>query len=390
MANPEHLNRLGQGVQAWNAWRRMEDPLPDLRNADLTGWDLQEFNLTRAVMVGVDLSHANLRRAIMIEADLRETNGWFALLDEAQLGGARLAGASLAGTGLVDANLQAADLQRTDLSGTDFRRSDLRSCNFWEAEFAGSHLGEASVGWTLFGNVDLSTAKGLETVKHCGPSTIGIDTLTRSRGTIPEAFLRGCGVPEQLIEYARSLSGQQIEFYSCFISYSTGDQAFAERIYSDLQDRGIRCWFAPHDIRGGKKLHDQIDDAIRAYDRLLLILSEHSMSSEWVKTEIAYARQKEITEGRQVLFPISLVPFANIRDWKCFDANTGKDSAREIREYFIPDFSNWRDLDSHQKAFDRLVHDLKAGKTLAESSDLHSSSGSLNAASADPMCQNDT
>lgn len=38
--------------------------------------------------------------------------------------------------------------------------------------------------------------------------------------------------------------------------------------------------------------------AIRAHDRLLLILSEDSMNSEWVKTEIANAREKERREGR--------------------------------------------------------------------------------------------
>lgn len=66
------------------------------------------------------------------------------------------------------------------------------------------------------------------------------------------------------------------------------------------------------------------------YDRLLLILSEHSMSSEWVKTEIANARQREIREDRQMLFPISLVPFEKIREWKAFDADNGKDSDTRV------------------------------------------------------------
>ena len=64
-----------------------------------------------------------------------------------------------------------------------------------------------------------------------------------------------------------------------------------------------------------------------------------------------------------MLFPISLVPFTKIREWKCFDADTGKDSTREIREYFIPDFSNWKDLDSYSKAFERLLRDLNAGQS---------------------------
>lgn len=84
------------------------------------------------------------------------------------------------------------------------------------------------------------------------------------------------------------------------------------------------------------------------------------MNSEWVKTEIANARQREFREKRQMLFPISLVPFDRIKEWQAFDADTGKDSAREIREYFIPDFSNWKDHDSYQQAFQRLLRDLKA------------------------------
>ena len=156
-----------------------------------------------------------------------------------------------------------------------------------------------------------------------------------------------------------ALLNQAIQFYSCFISYSTMDQAFAERLHADLQSKGVRCWFAPHDLQGGKKVHKQIDEAIRVYDRLLLILSEASMNSEWVKTEIANARKRELREKRQMLFPVRLVDFATLRDWQCFDADTGKDSAREIREYFIPDFSDWKTHDNYQHAFDRLLKDLK-------------------------------
>jgi len=123
---------------------------------------------------------------------------------------------------------------------------------------------------------------------------------------------------------------------------------------------GVRCWFAPHDVQGGKKLHEQIDEAIRLHDKLLLILSPHSVESERVKTEIAKARKREVRDQRRVLFPIRLSPFETLRDWECFDADTGKDSAREIREYFIPDFSNWTSHDSYQEAFQRLIGDLKA------------------------------
>ena len=135
---------------------------------------------------------------------------------------------------------------------------------------------------------------------------------------------------------------------------------FAERLHSDLQNRGVRVWFAPEDIKGGRKLHEQIPEAIRLYDKLLLVLSENSMNSEWVKTEIYHARQDEIRDNMRKLFPISLVPFAQIREWQAFDADSGKDMAREIREYFIPDFSNWKNHDDYRSAFDRLMRDLEA------------------------------
>jgi len=84
------------------------------------------------------------------------------------------------------------------------------------------------------------------------------------------------------------------------------------------------------------------------------------MGSEWVMTEIAKARKRELKEGNRVLFPVRLAEFETLRDWECFDGDTGKDSAREIREYFIPDFSNWKEHDLYQAAFQRLVKDLKA------------------------------
>ena len=79
-----------------------------------------------------------------------------------------------------------------------------------------------------------------------------------------------------------------------------------------------------------------------------------------MKTETAKARKRETKEGKRVLFPVRLAEFERLRDWECFDGDAGKDSAREIREYFIPDFSNWKDHDSYQMAFGRLVSDLKA------------------------------
>ena len=171
--------------------------------------------------------------------------------------------------------------------------------------------------------------------------------------------MRGAGVPDIFIEYLGSLTGNALEFYSCFISYSSKDQAFADRLYADLQNKGVRCWFAPHDMRGGEFTHVQIDKAIQVNERLLLILSPNSMKSKWVETEIVKARKREITEDKRVLFPVRLVRFDVIGGWKCFDADTGEDLAKEIRKYHIPDFSDWKHHDLYAEGLKNLLRDLK-------------------------------
>ena len=218
---------------------------------------------------------------------------------------------------------------------------------------------------TILSKLDLRETKGLETVRHKAPSTIGFDTIYESQGEIPDVFLRGAGVPEDMISYIYSTAGA-IQFYSCFISYSFKDRAFAERLYADLQAKGLRVWFAPEDISGGKKIHEQIEEAIQRFDKLLLVLSDTSMNSEWGKTETYHARQYEAHSNKRKLFPISLVPYEDIRQWSAFDVDIGKDMAREVREYFIPDFANWKDHDAYQKGFDRLLRDLQASEEVGE------------------------
>ena len=122
----------------------------------------------------------------------------------------------------------------------------------------------------------------------------------------------------------------------------------------------LRTWYAPEDMQAGRKIHEEIDQAIREHDKLLIVLSEHSMQSEWVKTELYKARQREIKDGRRMLFPVALVDYEAIRTWECFDADTGKDLAREIREYYIPDFQNWKDQNTFADSFQRLLRDLQA------------------------------
>ena len=148
---------------------------------------------------------------------------------------------------------------------------------------------------------------------------------------------------------------------SCFISYSSSDEEFATHLYQDLQRNGIKCWYAPHDMRGGDRIYDQINQAIQVYDRLLVILSKASMESEWVKTEMYKALRRE-SRNRRVLFPVRLIDYQTLREWEWLDPETGRSRAQMVREFFIPDFSNWRSRDLYKEAFDRLLRDLQLRK----------------------------
>jgi len=228
-------------------------------------------------------------------------------------------------------------------------------------------LSEVTFSETVFSDTNLNAVEGLETCHHNGPSTLDHRTLARS-GPLPLVFLRGCGLPEALIEYLPSLLGETIQFYSCFISYSSADENFCRRLHERLQNAGLRVWFAPHDIQGGRKIHEQIDQAIRVYDKLLLVLSPHSMQSPWVEFEIRRARKREVAEQRRLLFPVRLVDYGAIKAWECFDADTAKDLATEIREYYIPDFTAWKDHDAFEAAVDRLLRDLKTSERQSKGS----------------------
>jgi hypothetical protein len=281
------------------------------------------------------------------------------MLTEADLSSTKLAYTNFTDSILIGAKLNWAHLGRTDFTGTDLTDADLTNSFMYRAIFSGKLSGADFTGATIalcyFNLLDLSNVKGLDAVKFMGPSAIDIQALYRSNGKISEAFLRGCGIPESFITQIPALiaSVEPIQFYSCFISYSSKDQEFTDRLYADLQNAGVRCWFAPEDLKIGDEFRNKIDESIRLHDKLLLVLSENSVTSPWVRDEVEAAFERERKENRIVLFPIQIDNSIN-------DITTGWAAAIR-RTRHIGDFRNWKNYDAYRKSFDRLMRDLKAG-----------------------------
>jgi TIR domain-containing protein/pentapeptide repeat protein len=288
-------------------------------------------------------------------------------LIDADLTGVDLRRANLKGANLSDADLSNADLSnavltRTNLAFSFLSYADLTCANFTEANLTyaslgGAHLAKSNLTNSVFGattlpDIDLSKAIGLETIKHVGPSSIGLDTFFKSKGKIPIAFLRGAGVPDTFIQYATSLIGASFKFYSCFISHSSKDALFVKRLHADLQDKGVRCWYAPEDLKIGTKFRNEIDEAIRTHEKLLLVLSENSVESDWVEKEVETAFERERKEKRLVLFPICLGDGVK---------NVSAGWAADIRRTrHMGDFRKWKNAQAYANAFGRLLRDLKS------------------------------
>lgn len=174
MANPEHVEILKQGVEAWNHKKIMNPEVEfDLSNSDLSrhtfhqinfsGTNLARANLSgsnlkEANLYGASLRHANLhkaylRRANLVradlhEADLREAYIWQASLHEAQMVGVDLRQATLKESGFFNANLRRSDLRDSCLEGAQFLKTNLEDANLegasiygisaWDLELSGT------------------------------------------------------------------------------------------------------------------------------------------------------------------------------------------------------------------------------------------------------------
>jgi hypothetical protein len=340
MANPEHVEVVKRGAEAIRKWREEN---PDVR------FDLSDADFRGETLSGVDLRNANLSKTD---------------LDGTDLSGANLSNASLFFASIADTNLSEAILEGAALWGAIFHKADLCHTVFHDAHVDG----------TVFADVDFSAARSLETASFSGRSTVGIDTFYKSKGKIPEAFLRGCGLqpwevlaaklydpnltPSQAADIQNHVFQERFKGYflsGIFISYSHQDSEFVVKIHERLEREGASVWLDRHDLVAGP-LQKQVFQGIRLNDVVLLVLSESSLKSDWVENELDLARSKEKEQNRAVLCPVALDDCwkAKVQDKNADDRHLW----RTLTKKNILDFSGWRS-DGFEEPFTKLLDGIK-------------------------------
>lgn len=361
MSRREYLRILQRGPEVWNQWREEHPRLrPRLKRARLIGTNLNQASLRNADLWGATIVNADLRGANLRGANLNKTVFWMSRLDDADLTGAAMnharirqstfVDAKLGGTKLGHANLEYVSLNNADLTGVDLQGADIRAVDLTNA-----NLSDAEIGSTVFISCSFKNARGLDSVHHQKASTISIDTIYNSKESLSPSFLRGSGVPQDFIDYLRAQDKSAEQFHSCFISYASTDQEFAQRLYTDLRFHyGVDCWFGPADLKIGDNFPERIEKAIRGKEKLVVVMSKNSVNSRWVETEVRAAFELERKRHRRVLLPIMIDGAVR---------GTRKAWAAQIRrERNIGEFLEWNSAEAYATGMNQLLKALRYTK----------------------------
>lgn len=91
---------------------------------------------------------------------------------------------------------------------------------------------------------------------------------------------------------------------SLFLSHSSADKTFVEKLAKDLEGVGVNVWFDKWEIKVGDSLTGKIEEGLQANDYLGLVLSPAAVASEWVKAELSAAWCRQMSSRKIVVLPI--------------------------------------------------------------------------------------
>src|SRR5579884_3051057 len=79
-----------------------------------------------------------------------------------------------------------------------------------------------------------------------------------------------------------------------FISLSSADRGYAERIISFLESHDLPCWIAFRDVPAGENYQEAITRALRAAREIIVIISRNANQSVEITKELSLASRYKI------------------------------------------------------------------------------------------------
>ena len=165
------------------------------------------------------------------------------------------------------------------------------------------------MGYTVFQDCDLRATVGLEQARHDAPSTIGVDTIYRSGGLIPAAFLAGAGVPGSIASFQEIIAAAPPALSECYISCRDEDEEFARDLSNGLSALGVSNWVFSQRVRGSALVsrlsssdQEEVERWLRNYDKLIIVASARALDTEAILNDITAARNKQQSADRWLLY----------------------------------------------------------------------------------------
>jgi TIR domain len=91
-----------------------------------------------------------------------------------------------------------------------------------------------------------------------------------------------------------------------FISHSAKDKPFVRKLAADLVANGVKVWLDEQRILVGDSIPEKIAQGLAESDFFLIVVSQNSVASSWVKKELSNALVHEIERRKVTVMPIKL------------------------------------------------------------------------------------
>jgi hypothetical protein len=96
----------------------------------------------------------------------------------------------------------------------------------------------------------------------------------------------------------------QHDNHRIFISYSSADRPYADRLVSALLLNGFEVWYDQFDLRPGDEIYRKIVEGIINVKFVGVVITASSLASTWVSEEMTLAKQRELEEKNILLLPL--------------------------------------------------------------------------------------